>query len=360
MDVAAEEAIVVVNKGKRTKRQRPCSPASAMNLLSANNNSNNNNNVCEYLSSSSWSSGEEGEDHDHDPRCFPSPVATTASTDSTEEEEDMANCLILLAQGTQGCPRRRIIDDDYRINPSKRLNIGVGDDDGMVNNCNNKLGNRKVVGGGGGSGEGKNNNGFYLYKCKTCNRCFPSFQALGGHRASHKKPRTSPVAVAVVEDKKSLLLDEDRRENQFTTRNLSTTTTTTTTTTIPSLGLALHLGNRISSPNNNNNNNNNKAKVHECSVCGSEFSSGQALGGHMRRHRPSIAATGNNGSNVDSITSESDQEVRIKKERNVLTLDLNLPAPEDDKFSFNSKQVQQQQQPPPLVFSAPALVDCHY
>ncbi|RZC93255.1 hypothetical protein C5167_030374 [Papaver somniferum] len=28
-----------------------------------------------------------------------------------------------------------------------------------------------------------------LYECKTCNKQFPSFQALGGHRASHKKPR---------------------------------------------------------------------------------------------------------------------------------------------------------------------------
>ncbi|KAL0413999.1 UNVERIFIED_CONTAM: Zinc finger protein ZAT12 [Sesamum radiatum] len=28
-----------------------------------------------------------------------------------------------------------------------------------------------------------------VFTCKTCNRQFPSFQALGGHRASHKKPR---------------------------------------------------------------------------------------------------------------------------------------------------------------------------
>ncbi|KAK9153866.1 hypothetical protein Sjap_001346 [Stephania japonica] len=330
MDVAAEEeAIVVVNKGKRTKRQRPCSPASAMNMMSTNvNNNNNNNNPCGYLSTSS---GDEGEED----RCFPS------TPDSTEEEEDMANCLILLAQGTQGCPARRIVDD-YRHPPSKR----VGDDhhQGVVN-CN-KSGNRKL------GGEAKNN-GFYLYKCKTCNRCFPSFQALGGHRASHKKPKTLAVVVVVEEKKQPLLLDEDRREAQFANLNSSTTTTTTTTTTTaPSLGLALHLGSNRSSPNNN------KVKVHECSVCGSEFSSGQALGGHMRRHRPSIAATGISGSNMDSITSESDQEVVIKKERNVLTLDLNLPAPEDDnKFSFNSKQPPT---PPPLVFSAPALVDCHY
>jgi C2H2-type zinc finger len=65
-----------------------------------------------------------------------------------------------------------------------------------------------------------------VFECKTCNRRFPSFQALGGHRASHKKPR----------------LAED--------------------------GSLL------------------KTKLHECSICGLEFAVGQALGGHMRRHRP--------------------------------------------------------------------------
>ena len=28
-----------------------------------------------------------------------------------------------------------------------------------------------------------------------------------------------------------------------------------------------------------------RLRVHECSICGAEFASGQALGGHMRRHR---------------------------------------------------------------------------
>ncbi|XBH56804.1 hypothetical protein VPH35_078542 [Triticum aestivum] len=28
-----------------------------------------------------------------------------------------------------------------------------------------------------------------VFECKTCNRRFPSFQALGEHQASHKKPR---------------------------------------------------------------------------------------------------------------------------------------------------------------------------
>ncbi|KAK3006814.1 hypothetical protein RJ639_016648 [Escallonia herrerae] len=65
-----------------------------------------------------------------------------------------------------------------------------------------------------------------VFKCKTCDRQFLSFQALGGHRASHKKLK--------------LAGGQSPRE---------------------------------------------KPKTHECSICGMEFSVGQALGGHMRRHR---------------------------------------------------------------------------
>nr|XP_016447024.1 PREDICTED: zinc finger protein ZAT12-like [Nicotiana tabacum] len=77
-----------------------------------------------------------------------------------------------------------------------------------------------------------NNSPSRVFECKTCNRQFSSFQALGGHRASHKKTR----------------LMGELNFNQLPT----------------------------SPP---------KPKTHECSICGLEFPIGQALGGHMRRHR---------------------------------------------------------------------------
>ncbi|KMZ74451.1 putative Zinc finger protein [Zostera marina] len=74
------------------------------------------------------------------------------------------------------------------------------------------------------------------FECKTCNRRFPSFQALGGHRASHKKSKL----LAVRHDGSTYLQKQAKLK---------------------------------------------KPKSHECSICGAEFSVGQALGGHMRRHR---------------------------------------------------------------------------
>ncbi|KAB2038530.1 hypothetical protein ES319_D03G151800v1 [Gossypium barbadense] len=73
-----------------------------------------------------------------------------------------------------------------------------------------------------------------VFACKTCDKKFSSFQALGGHRASHKKPKLT------VGDNEELAV----------------------------------------SPK--------KPKTHECSICGLEFAIGQAPGGHMRRHRAAL------------------------------------------------------------------------
>lgn len=127
-----------------------------------------------------------------------------------------------------------------------------------------------------------------LFTCKTCNRSFSSFQALGGHRASHKKPK-----------------------------------------------LAGSTGNLLmklpSSPP--------KPKNHRCSICGLEFPIGQALGGHMRRHRAdNIDATSNSGDNELALTYPPFlPAVPVLKKSNsskrVLCLDLSLALPMDQNES---------------------------
>ncbi|KAL2899094.1 Zinc finger protein ZAT12 [Bienertia sinuspersici] len=84
-----------------------------------------------------------------------------------------------------------------------------------------------------------------MFDCKTCGRKFSSFQALGGHRASHKKAK-SP------------------NSGEFSDE-----------ANIPA-----------------------KPKIHACKICGVHFPIGQALGGHMRRHREVLEAP------VSSVTTE--------------------------------------------------------
>ncbi|CAI9773117.1 unnamed protein product [Fraxinus pennsylvanica] len=144
-------------------------------------------------------------------------------------------------------------------------------------------------GGGGAFDSTVDSSAARVFECKTCNRQFPSFQALGGHRASHKKPR---------------LMGEQ------------------------------HSGDLRSSPA--------KPKTHECPVCGMEFAIGQALGGHMRRHRTAAAVNENNQQPPLPTLSLSPPHphpiVKRSNSRRVLCLDLNL-TPSENKFLLFGKMV---------------------
>ncbi|RRT64073.1 hypothetical protein B296_00027029 [Ensete ventricosum] len=123
------------------------------------------------------------------------------------------------------------------LKDTKRYRLGGGGEQNDSVNMANVLMLLSQGGGGDGGAEKRDHSG-RVFECKTCNRQFPSFQALGGHRASHKKPR---------------LGGDGHGQAQG--------------------GAA-------------------KPRVHECSVCGLEFAIGQALGGHMRRHRATAEGFG--------------------------------------------------------------------
>ncbi|CAN1167797.1 Zinc finger protein ZAT10 [Linum perenne] len=80
------------------------------------------------------------------------------------------------------------------------------------------------------------------YNCKVCNKAFPSFQALGGHKASHRKSSPLPNS-----NSKSA----DQAEIPTTSNNAASIVS---------------------------------GRTHECSICHKTFSCGQALGGHKRCH----------------------------------------------------------------------------
>jgi DNA-directed RNA polymerase subunit RPC12/RpoP len=124
-----------------------------------------------------------------------------------------------------------------------------------------------------------------LFECKTCNRKFSSFQALGGHRASHKK----------------LKINSEEALNKVM---------------------------------------NIKPKMHECSICGQEFKLGQALGGHMRRHRINNEGFSSSSINYHQVIAKSTPVLKRSNSKRImcLELDLNLTPLENDlKLLFGNK-----------------------
>ncbi|GMH17975.1 hypothetical protein Nepgr_019816 [Nepenthes gracilis] len=111
------------------------------------------------------------------------------------------------------------------------------------------------------------------YQCSVCNRAFGSYQALGGHKASHRNV-TGEI-------------------DQKSTSTAGTTTVASST--------------------------NPSGKTHECSICHKCFPTGQALGGHKRRHYEGIVnARSRSGSAI--TTSEGVGSTVTHRE-----FDLNLP-----------------------------------
>lgn len=113
-----------------------------------------------------------------------------------------------------------------------------------------------------------------VYKCSVCNKAFGSYQALGGHKASHRK----------------LSGGDDH----------STTSTSVATTTNSAAASG-------------------SGRTHECSICHKCFPTGQALGGHKRCHYEGGAASSNGGGAVTS--SEGVGSTVTHRD-----FDLNLPA----------------------------------
>ncbi|CAA7029536.1 unnamed protein product [Microthlaspi erraticum] len=116
------------------------------------------------------------------------------------------------------------------------------------------------------------------YKCETCGKVFKSYQALGGHRASHKKNRVCNKT-------------EQRSETEY--------------------------GNAVAA--------NAEKRIHECPICLRVFASGQALGGHKRSHGIGNLSV-NHHHHYRQVHGVESVRQRI--------IDLNLPAPtEEDEVS---------------------------
>ncbi|KGN43855.1 zinc finger protein ZAT10 [Cucumis sativus] len=115
------------------------------------------------------------------------------------------------------------------------------------------------------------------YNCNVCNKSFSSYQALGGHKASHRK--------------------SDAGDNNVSPVVSSTLSNST-------------LGGGV--------------KTHQCSICFKCFPTGQALGGHKRRHYD--GGSGNNNTNSTAATAGSDGNGSTLTQTHHRNFDLNIPA----------------------------------
>ncbi|KAF8081753.1 hypothetical protein N665_0868s0009 [Sinapis alba] len=147
------------------------------------------------------------------------------------------------------------------------------------------------------------------YKCSVCGKAFPSYQALGGHKASHRiKPPT------------------------------------TVDSTAPSITGEKHPTSTTIAPS---------GKIHECSICHKVFPTGQALGGHKRCHYE-----GNLGGGSKSVSHSGSVSSTVSEERsNRGLIDLNLPAlPE---LSLHHNSVVDEEILSPLTGKKPLLLTGH-
>ncbi|PUZ72739.1 hypothetical protein GQ55_2G418800 [Panicum hallii var. hallii] len=125
------------------------------------------------------------------------------------------------------------------------------------------------------------------YECSVCGKVYPSYQALGGHKTSHRKPPTPPTAPAPQ------------------------------AAPAPAGDEPAPLGPGVAHA---------EEKVHQCSLCLRTFPSGQALGGHKRLHYEGGGAAG-----ADGVKADKDAAAKTKASAAQVTsvlrdFDLNLPA----------------------------------
>ncbi|KAL2337581.1 hypothetical protein Fmac_012027 [Flemingia macrophylla] len=202
---------------------------------------------------------------------------SASSVSDTTTEEDVAFCLMMLSRDNWEQNKHRQIqhqqqrchedededvdeDEDEDDDKDEEVREQDDDDDGYESEELKPFKKTNKV------------KGRYSYKCETCDKVFRSYQALGGHRASHKK----------------IKLNDETTQNQT------------------ELVESEHVVQK---------------KIHQCPVCFRVFASGQALGGHKRTHVIASPTT---------PTAAATVSVRTTAKVGDSLLDLNLPAPVDE------------------------------
>ncbi|KAL5217963.1 hypothetical protein ABZP36_018647 [Zizania latifolia] len=206
-----------------------------------------------------------------------------------EEPEDVAHCLVMMSRDTSG----RWDSSEKYTNADSDENSSLFQyaDDGEITRSKKSKTTPSTA-----AGEKRSR-----YECPGCGRAFQSYQALGGHRASHKRINSNCCLVKAVPDQP----EHVEKDASFST---ASTSASPDVVDADDRASALHKAAKKA-----------KGMKFECPICYKVFGSGQALGGHKRSH--SIAGETERASDGAGV---------VRPEQSPLTkrfLDLNLPAP---------------------------------
>ncbi|CAI9764311.1 unnamed protein product [Fraxinus pennsylvanica] len=173
----------------------------------------------------------------------------------TEEDHEVATCLLMLANGGTA---------------------SASESPSVTNVCSTVM-----LESDSGGGVGVEN---FRFECSSCKKVFGSHQALGGHRASHKNVKGCYAI------NKNVEIGEEEEQEQEQEQDW--------------INNGGHVDHQLMD-----------VIGHKCSICLRVFSTGQALGGHKRRH-------------WEKVSEEAWLNPYAANESNSgLDLNLNLPAP---------------------------------
>lgn len=201
---------------------------------------------------------------------------SASASASASEEEYLALCLMMLSRSGA----TKVLDSSVTNTDNNSDGVVKSQDEEEVK-MKNKDSDDKTV----------------SYKCSVCDKSFSSYQALGGHKASHRNKASG--------------LDG----NHPSTSSSPTTAAGGTTSYVSVL--------------------NPSGRPHECSICHKIFPTGQALGGHKRRHYEGNLTSGGSKSGVTTTTTTTSDGGASTHNTTQRGFDLNLPASPELELCLN-------------------------